>query len=670
MLPVLAALTLLGGAPAARAQSRGDLAVLDARDALRKHDRARLASDRATVGAERHPLSSWVEYWELTNRLSEATRDEVEAFYARWKDTYVEDRLRNDWLLELGHRRDFTAFAQDFPRFRMNDDSEVTCYWLLTQHMAGRKVREAALAAWIAQREPDEGCALLASTLYDAKVFTDADAWRVARLAAEFGRPRIARFAGGLIGPATAAAVGDIFDNPARYLLRKARTGTREGAELTALALMRMGANDPDAAAGQLGERWERALPSDLAARTWAVVGKQAAFKLLPDALAYSQRAWALERARGLPAGAAPDWTEDTFAWQARAALRAEGNPARWTFVLQAIDAMGDAAQRDPAWVSWKARALQATAGDDANGAAQRAAAGGLLGSIAGQMHFYGKLAAEDLGQAVALPAPPAPLTEAERSAALSNPGLSRALLLISLGLRNEGVREWNYTLRGMGDRELLAAAQLACDREVWDRCINTSDRTRDEIDIDQRFPMPFRSEVVARAQEAGLDPAYVYGLIRQESRFILDARSSVGASGLMQLMPSTARWTARKLGLPFTPDMLVDRESNLRLGTGYLKLVLDSFEGSQPMATAAYNAGPSRPRRWREGPVLDAAIWAENIPFNETRDYVKKVLSIATYYAALLSPQPQPLSLRARLGRRVGPASDPSVIEAEKELP
>ena len=100
----------------------------------------------------------------------------------------------------------------------------------------------------------------------------------------------------------------------------------------------------------------------------------------------------------------------------------------------------------------------------------------------------------------------------------------------------------------------MLAAAQLACEREVWDRCINTSERTRDEVDMEQRFPTPFRDEVVARAQELGLDPAYVYGLIRQESRFIIDARSGVGASGLMQIMPATARWTARKLGLAFTP--------------------------------------------------------------------------------------------------------------------
>jgi soluble lytic murein transglycosylase len=213
----------------------------------------------------------------------------------------------------------------------------------------------------------------------------------------------------------------------------------------------------------------------------------------------------------------------------------------------------------------------------------------------------------------------------------------------------------------------LLAAAQLACDREVWDRCINTSERAKSEFDVDQRFPMPYRDEVSRRSQEIGLDPAYVYGLIRQESRFVMDARSGVGASGLMQIMPATARWTAKKLGLSgFKTDQLSNRDVNIAIGTGYLKLVLDSFGGSMPLAAAAYNAGPSRSRNWRNGNVLEAAIWAENVPFSETRDYVKKVLANTTLYAAILSGQPQ--SLKSRLGF-VGPR-DASLPEPNSDLP
>ena len=285
---------------------------------------------------------------------------------------------------------------------------------------------------------------------------------------------------------------------------------------------------------------------------------------------------------------------------------------------------------------------------------------------------FYEQLALEELGQKISAPPRPAPLTDAEKEGARQNPGLQRAIYAILLGLRPEGVREWNYSTNlarpgGMTDRELRAAAQLACDRELWDRCINTSDRTRTEFDFDLRFPTPFRDAVTRRARDINLDPSYVYGLIRQESRFIMDARSTVGASGLMQVMPATARWTAKKIGLDkFTVEQLNDRETNIAIGTGYLKLVLDDFNGSMPMAAAAYNAGPSRPRAWRNGPVMEGAAWAENVPFSETRDYVKKVLSNTTNYAALLTGQPQ--SLKARLGK-VGPR-DASQPEPYRDIP
>jgi soluble lytic murein transglycosylase len=651
---------------AAPAQNEHQL-VLDAREAFRKKDRTLLVN--ASVAARQHPLAQWIEYWELTNRLGGAQVDEVETFYARWPGTYVEDRLRNDWLLELGRRRDWANFSRDYPRFRMNDDREVSCYALLTRHLAGQDVREEARAAWFAQRDLDDGCNLLASNLFASGQFVDNDAWQKARLSVEQNRPRAARAAAGFVSPAAAAAVGDLYDNPARFLSRKAAANNGTAAELATLALLRLAANDPQVAAAQLNDRWQRALPEALAAYAWAGVARQAAQRLSADAAPYFQRAWSLRK--DLPAARrdqAP-WSDDTLAWQARAALRYDGPDVdRWTLLTQALDAMSAAEQKDPAWIYWRARATTGLARPGAEGDAARQSARQMLESIAGQMHFYGKLATEDLGATVQLPARPAPLTPAEREAARRNPGFERALLLIDIGLRNEGVREWNFTLRGLGDRELLAAAQLACDREVWDRCINTSDRTRTEVDMAQRFPMPFQKEVVAQAREIGLDPAYIYGLIRQESRFVMDARSSVGASGLMQIMPATARWTAKKIGLEYKPDMITDRDINLRLGTAYLKLVLDDFDGSQAMAAAAYNAGPGRPRRWRDGPLMEPAAWAENIPFAETRDYVKKVLSNAVYYNAMLGGG-KPGSLKARLGPQIGPR-DGRAPPADKEIP
>ena len=224
-----------------------------------------------------------------------------------------------------------------------------------------------------------------------------------------------------------------------------------------------------------------------------------------------------------------------------------------------------------------------------------------------------------------------------------------------------------------MNDRELLAAAQFACDRQIWDRCIITCERTKGVIDLEQRFPTPFREAVVRRAQAINLDPAFVYGLIRQESRFVMDARSGVGASGLMQVMPATARETAKRIGMTgFTTDQLNDRDTNIAIGTGYLKLVLDDLSGSMALAAAAYNAGPGRPRTWRGqpgSPSMDAAIWAENVPFSETRDYVKKVLSNTTNYAAFMSGKPQSLKTRLGMVGPVGALSMSKTAQAE-ELP
>lgn len=677
---LLWALPLAPAGAQSRAAADGAAPVLEAKEAFQRRDRARLAALRGATAAAQNPLTMWVAYWDMVARMPELQAAEVDDFYKRWQGTYVEDRLRNDWLLELGRRRDWPRLAADFPRFRMNDDKQVTCYSILTDHLAGKgsdtERRQAGLAAWLAQRDADDGCALMAATLFEARLLAPADVWRKARFSVDAGRPSAVRQAVALLGAEAVQGAQVLLDSPARFLSVSQATGARSrtAAELATLALMRMAADDPDNAARLLEERWEAALPPDLASWAWAMVGKQTAMKLLPRAVDHYERAARLSAKNRAASSPELEWPDETLAWKARAALRGIEGRSQWQQVQRAIDNMSPQEQRDPAWVYWKGRALQAqsrSAGLQPQAAADlQQQSQALFSSIAGQLNFYGKLATEELGRPLALPPRPAPLRDDELLEAKQNPGLRRSLVLISMGLRGEGVREWNYTLRGMDDRQLLAAAQLACDQQVWDRCINTSDRTKAEIDLAQRFPMPFREQVVARTQAIGLDAAYVYGLIRQESRFIMDARSHVGASGLMQVMPATARWTAKRLGMPYTADLITDRDTNIAIGTGYLKLVLDDLEGSQAMAAAAYNAGPGRPRRWREGPPLEPAIWAENIPFNETRDYVKKVLSNATYYAALLSENAAVApSLKARLGTSIGPR-DLRAATVNKELP
>jgi soluble lytic murein transglycosylase len=649
---------LVGGA---QAQTSGsDQAVLDMQQAFRDGNRARLT--QLLPLARGNPLEPWAAYWELRARLDTALPAEIQDFFTRYAGTYQEDRLRNDWLLLLGQRRDWDTFAAEYPKYRMNDDREVRCYALFVKDIQnggqpGPGVAEEIRRLWMAQREADDACTFAMSRLVDAqgsRRITTQDIWRKARLAVEYNRPRAATTAVEIVAPDALPAVKQLMNSPAKYLTSRVFAASRARRELVVLALIRMASGGLEQTATQLEDKWGPQLSPEERDWVWGVLGRQAAQRLGSgsgaDALAYYAKVTR-----------DADLTDEMLAWKARAALRVERGP-QWRDLAQAVDAMSEDMRQQPSWMYWKARALQAIGGDD-----RREQARQLFQSIASVNGFYEQLALEELGQKITPPPRPQPPTEPERAAARDNPGLQRALYAIGLGLRAEGVREWNYWTNlakpgGMDDRELLAAAQLACEREVWDRCINTSERTKGFFDVEQRFPMPHRDAVVRRSAEVNLDPAYVYGLIRQESRFVTDARSSVGAGGLMQVMPATARWTARKLGIPFTSEQLHDRDTNIAIGTGYLKLVLDDFDGSMALAAAAYNAGPRRPRTWRNVAVpIETAAWTENVPFPETRDYVKKVLANTTMYAAILTGQPQ--SLKARLGR-VGPrdAAEPEV--------
>jgi soluble lytic murein transglycosylase len=619
-------------------QNKADDVILEMNQAFKKNDKAQLS--RLLPKAKGHALEPWAAYWELRVRLDQASSAEIQEFLKLYAGTYVEDRLRNDWLLQLGRQRDWATVAQEYPRYRMNDDKEVRCYALGTDGQLHKPETPNELKKlWYALKESDDGCTTVAEKLHDAKKLDTLDLWRKARLAMDNNRPRAAQAALNIESAEIGKQAILIHADPQKYLDKRIVAFTRKRKELSVLALIRIANTDPDKAAQLLEKKWGLMLSKEEHNWTWGVIGKQAAQKLQDNAHQYFSK---VSRNQ--------DLNDDLLAWKTRAALR-QGD---WKAALASINAMEDA-KNDATWIYWKARAQLSTAPAEV----QREEAQMALRGIAGVKGFYEQLALEELGQTITAPAKPAVLAPQEKAAAQQNAGLQRALTAISMGLRSEGNREWNYSTNlhtpgGMNERELLAAADLACSRQVWDRCINTSDRTKTQIDFDQRFPMPLKDTVLRKAKDVQLDPAYVYGLIRQESRFVMDAKSVVGASGLMQVMPATAKWTAKKIGLTnFQVPQLNEHETNVTIGTGYLKLVLDDFDGSMPLAAAAYNAGPSRSRAWRKGPVLEAAIWAENIPFNETRDYVKKVLSNTTNYAAIITGQPQ--SLKARLGT-VGP--------------
>jgi len=643
----------------------GDNALIEMASAFKRGDRKRLSA--ALVYAQGHPLEPWAAYWELRSRLDEASYTEVRGFLKRYAGTYQEDRMRNDWLLMVGSRREWDTLLDEYPFFRMRDDKELQCYYLLAQFVqlgakALPETTELVLQNWQALKDSDDGCMLAVDRLYDARKISEQDIWRKVRSATEFNSARLAKNALKIIEPKYLPELEDIFKNPTHFLSQQSTNLPKPKDELVTLALIRLSASDPADCIRQFQNKWSALLNPQQRAWVWAVAGREAALMNDVKALEYFERA-----------NSDKDIANDELlGWKVRVALRMDSRP-RWEMVEQAITAMSANAQKDPTWVYWRARALLAKRPQTPQ-ITQEALA--LFNSIASARGFYEQLALEELGKKISISSPSEPIKQLELQAAKSNPTIRRALYAINLGLRSEGNREWNYGTSlvdntgragGMTDRELLAAATLACEIEIWDRCVNSAERAK-LIEPSLRFPMPFKELVLKRTKDINLDPAYVYGLIRQESRFVMDAKSTVGASGLMQIMPKTAIWTAKKIGLiNFRPETLNSREVNISIGTGYLKLVLDSFDGSMPMAAAAYNAGPSRVRHWQEGAVVEGAIWAEFLPFNETRDYVKKVLANTINYEIVLTSEPQ--SLKARLGV-IGPVDASKAVLENPDMP
>ena len=512
----------------AAAKGSTDELIVEMSQAFKKGNGKRLSSLLPQVAG--HPLEPWAAYWELRVRLDTAAPSEVQQFFSRYAGTYQEDRLRNDWLLLLGQRRYWTDFAAEQALFRMSDDREVRCYSMALEPLqSSPELVNEFKRQWYGQKEMDDGCAYGAAQLYAAKLLSEADVWHKARLAMEANRPKAAKAAAAMISSAAAAPIDEISSNAARYLSKRVVAIRRVAREAVVLALIRMSANDPDVTASVLENHWSVHLTSEQRSWAWGVIGKQAAQRLSSHASEYFAKA------------SDADLDDEHLGWKVRAALR----QGQWSAIAPTIAAMSSETRHEPIWIYWKARAQQQLAKSEAD----RRTALAPLSEIAGVRGFYEQLALEELGQRVSVPARPAPLTAQEKESARHNAGLNRALYAIQIGLRSDGIREWNYSTNmhqrgGMSDRELLAAADLACQREVWDRCINSSERTKSVIDFEQRFPMPHKDAVLQRATQIGIDPAFVYGLIRQESRFVMDAQSGVGAAGLMQVMPATARWT------------------------------------------------------------------------------------------------------------------------------
>ena len=613
--------------PAADSRKEDDSFLL-LRDAVRQDDAAK--ADFYAARLPNYSIPSYVDYYRLKSHLKDASQMEIRDFMKRYEGQAIVDRLRNDWLLELGRQRDWATFDEQLPLYVINDDTQVKCYALISRALKGQKVADEARALLTSPAVYGEPCALLIATLYQSGQFSIEDLYAQLRLAGEFNATGQARRIVALLDGNEKKAVQAV-DLPALALAKGVGAGRTEH-EIFVVAVGRMAKTSVKLAVLALNKAAPK-LTRQEEQEAWAAIALQSSYSLSPDTSGY----W--NKSNGAPLSL------DQMQWKTRYALR-DGD---WKQVRNNIRAMPQTLRNDPAWQYWLGRALMAEAGVTSQPTGEALQ---LFRGIADQSNYYGQLALEETGKLITIPPPGMPIGPAEIAPIAANPNFQRALKFFSMRLRFEGTREWNWGLRGLSEREHLAAAEFARQNNILDRMVNTSERTRIQVDYTQRFPSPHNDIMHPTTQTLGLDKAWVYGLIRQESRFIMDAQSHVGASGLMQVMPSTGRWVAKKIGLSdFVQDMLTDVRTNILLGANYLNMVLGNMDGSQVLATAAYNAGPGRLRSWRATLTkpMDSTIFIESIPFVETRTYVKNVMSNTTYYAALFEGRPQ--SLKARLG-------------------
>jgi len=612
-----------GFAHAAKVDSQ-DTALLAARDAFESGNRARLAAVAPQL--QGHVLWPYVEYWQMFLRLPAARSEDVRDFLSRYSGSVLAEQLRTDWLKVLARSGRWELFQEEYPLLSA-DDPDATCYALLERSKRDdAAVREQFSGFWGAARDLPDGCLQLARAFSRSGQLGSAEAWARFRLLIDAGLMGAARRSlefvprGEAIDP---RRLSGVIRAPSRFLKGPPDDLNKVADRELLIAAMTLASDSDPVFVAKLwgGGLSARFSPEDVK-YVWLMLAMNGAQRHVPEALEWFGKAGALN--------------DDQLAWRARIAMRIEN----WAEVRNSIDRMSAVAKNDPVWTYWYGRAERELGSPlEAEGYFQR---------IAGEHSFYGRLAADELGATLRLP-PRAPLpTEAEIADAAAVPGLARALALYRIDMRAEATREWLWTIRGMDDRKLLAAAELARRNEAWDRAISTADRTVVAHNFFVRYLAPYREVLAEKARSRDLEECWVLGVVRQESRFVSAAKSPAGAAGLMQVMRQTAKWAAQRTHMKnFSWARLREPEVNASLGTYYLRHVLDQFDGSPVLAAAAYNAGPSRAKLWRGTSAVEGAIFAETIPFVETRDYVKKVMANTVYYSAVLGTEPMPLKTR-----------------------
>ena len=581
---------------------------------------------RRDLGA--YPLFPYLELARLRAGWPRVARTDVEAFLRHHDGEPVTFRLRRTWLLRLAAQREWRKFIEWYPE---DASVELQCHHaralLETGDEAGALSEAERL--WMSGESRPKACDPVFAVWHESDRFSSTAAWERTELAMARGSVRLARYLERFLEPGDrrlAAAWRAVHKSPRRVGTVRLEGDPSKVEAVLVHGLERLARFDPEAAVEALAAVEER---TGLGVAARAGVARRIGLSFASD---HDPRA--IEWLRSVDAAHTDG---HTLRWRvAAAALH-----SRWNEVIEGISSMPDPERARERWRFWRARALEATGRFDQ--------AREVFGSLSQERDYYGFLAADRLGTAYRFnhrPLDIAPGT-VERVAAM--PATQRALELFALERRVDARREWHRLVQGLGEEELKAASWIARCRDWHGRAILTIARTPDRHDLELRFPVAYRDIVEPAARRRGLSPAVVYAIIRQESAFMPDARSPAGALGLMQLMPRTGRmvmrtanrkWRGRRQLL--VPDLNVD------LGTRYFRSLLAKMGGHPALAAASYNAGPHRVGRWLpETGGVDVAAWIDNIPFTETRRYVRRYLAYGAIYEHRLGRQPRRLSER-----------------------
>jgi len=596
--------------------------------------------DQYQLAMQNDVLGYYPEYWKLNTNLGFQPTASIVSFAQRYPQSAMAEKLAADYVEEKVKQADF-ASAQPVLSYVTNPDQAENCALAQVRAKSGDALVFAEYKdVWLATESQPESCIGLGRMMLSSPLMSAQDKQQRLWVQLRSGLSGQALATAQTLGlNLSLAQLNQIQANPLNYLWSAPKTNDADYAYLI-FALGRLANNDLSNAFSNV-QRVAQGTPRNVQKylyRTVAYIGGTTVMKnnFNREVLQYFDASY------GYPLS--PEEAEI----YARQAIRF----GAWESLIRAIDSMTVTQKQEDRWQYWLARASEQR-GDSAS----KATAQQIYRKLAQAGDDYHNLLAKDrLGERYNHQPYDDQPTASDLRRLDQNIHFNRAFTLRRINANPTYTnREWNWAVRQAylqhDDGLLLAAAKRAHDMGWYDRAIYAADRTTNKHNDTYRFVTPHKTNVVSHSYNAGIDPAWAYGLMRQESRFVTSARSHVGAGGLMQIMPDTAKLIARQMGETYNPAALSEMNTNIRYGTFYLSMIQGQLSNNPVLATAGYNAGPNRARRWQpDYQSISADQYTETIPLLETRDYVKHVMTNATHYGVILGQGAQSLSQRMKV--------------------